>query len=330
MRHLLSSEIKDCSNVENLIFPLAFDPLPGFSSPHLQTIMTCFAPAGLPPPSISKIIRLNDGDALCCEVSIPSTWTDKGKTVVLIHGLGGCHSASYMVRFSRKLYLQGYRVVRLNMRNCGSGSKLAKQPYHGGLSSDILQVVQVLKKEEPRSPIILVGFSLGGNIALKLAGEIGENNLNLLHMTIAICPPIDLAETAEIMAQPTNNFYNRYYMYHLERLTKEWTEGRPFSTIYEFDEIVTAPRWGFNNPEEYYKASSSRYKLAHIRHACHILFAQDDPFINHKTCLESKRSDTVNVWLTKYGGHMGFFGWGGKDHGYFWLDKLLLDWITEK
>lgn len=326
MQHLLSSEIKDRSNVKPSILPVAFDPLPGFSSPHLQTFMACFAPCGSPPPSVSKIIHLDDGDALCCEVSTPANWTDTQKTVLLIHGLGGCHSASYMIRASRKFYQKGYRAIRLNMRNCGTGNKLAKLPYHGGLSSDVLQVLRMLKADTPSSPIILIGFSLGGNIALKLAGELGESEEHLLDRVIAICPPIDLAKTAEIMARPTNHVYNRYYMYHLDRLTKRWTNGRVFNSIYEFDEIVTVPIWGFENPNEYYKASSSRYKLSQIKQPCHILFAEDDPFIDHKVCLSSKQSDTVNVWVSKYGGHMGFFGWADKEHGYFWLDKLLLDW----
>jgi uncharacterized protein len=329
MQHLLSTKRKDRANTENTIFQAAFDPLPGFSSPHLQTIMACFVPGGLPPPSQPKIIRLNDGDALCCEVSTPKAWTENDKTVVMIHGLCGCHSATYMVRASRKFYQKGYRAIRLNMRSCGSGSKLAKLPYHGGLSSDILQVIQVLKKETPASPITLIGFSLGGNIALKLAGELGEKGMDLIDTTIAICPPIDLGETAKIMARPTNTLYNRYYMYNLDRLTKPWTKGRPFKNIYEFDELVTAPTWGFNNPQEYYTAASSRHKLAHVKHTCHILFAEDDPFIDHKLCLNSKRSDTINVWLSKYGGHMGFLGWADQEHGYFWLDKLLLD-FTEK
>lgn len=329
MQHLLSTH-KDCTNVEKPVLPVAFDPLPGFSSPHLQTFMACFAPCGSPPPSVSQIIHLDDGDALWCEISTPPNWTDTQKTIVMIHGLGGCHQANYMIRASRKFYQKGYRAVRLNMRCCGSGNNLAKLPYHGGLSSDVLQVIRQLKKETPSSPIVLIGFSLGGNIALKLAGELGENDENLLDMTIAVCPPVDLAETAKIMARPTNQVYNRYYMYYLEKLTKQWTNGRPFSNVYEFDEIVTVPIWGFKNPHEYYQNSSSRYKLSHIKHACHILFAEDDPFINHKVCLDSKRSDMTNIWLSKYGGHMGFFGWADKEHGYFWLDRLLLDWISSK
>lgn len=331
MRHLLSTQKKSLPYTQNnLIFSLEFTPLPGFSSPHLQTILACFTPAGPPPPTISKIFKLDDGDALCCEISTPPKWKNTDKTVVLLHGLGGCHTASYMVRLSRKLYFKGYRAVRVNMRNCGSGKNFAKMPYHGGLSSDILQVVRTLKNESPSSLVTTIGYSLGGNIALKLAGELGEMNSDLVHSTIAICPPIDLAETAEIMAQPINNLYNRYYMYHLDKLTKQWTEGRPFSSIYEFDELVTAPKWGFANPTDYYKSSSSRYVLEKIQHPCHILLAEDDPFINHHTCLASARSDAIKIWVSKHGGHMGFFGWADKEYGYYWLDKLLLNWISEK
>lgn len=132
------------------------------------------------------------------------------------------------------------------------------------------------------------------------------------------------------MGHPSNRLYNRYYIHHVNKLTKKWTEGRPFSTIYEYDAMVTAPRWGFESPSDYYKNSSSCYKLDQIKHPCNILFAADDPFINHENCVNFKRSSAVNIWISPHGGHMGFFGWSGKEHGYYWLDKLLLNWISEK
>ena len=330
VRPALSTLIKAFNNKRHPMLSITFNPLPGFSSPHLQTILACFTPGGTPPPSEKKIIFLDDGDALCCEISTPPFWKNHDKTIVLIHGLGGCHSASYMVRLSRKLYQAGYRAVRVNMRSSGSGKGYAKLPYHGGLSSDIHKVLHTLKGEVPASPITLIGYSLGGNIALKTTAELGKENYDLLHSTIAICPPIDLAETAEIMARPINNLYNRYYMHHLEKLTKEWTQGKPFSTIYEFDKLVTAPKWGFKSPSDYYKASSSKHSLIHIKHPCNILLAADDPFINFRTCVNTERSSDVKVWLSEYGGHMGFIGWADKENGYYWLDKLLLKWVSEK
>ena len=313
---------------QETIFKLAFKPFSGLKSPHLQTIAACFSPPGKSPPSTQKIIFLDDGDALCCEISTPAFWKENEKTIILIHGLGGCHQATYMIRLSRKFYTAGLRVVRVNMRSCGSGKEYAKRPYHGGLSNDIKQVVLDLKNETPFSPITIIGFSLGGNIALKLAGELGAANSDLVHSTIAICPPIDLAETAEIMARPINHLYNRYYMHHLDKLTKKWTLGHQFSNIFEFDKLVTAPIWGFSSPSEYYKKSSSGFLLDKIVHPCHILLCADDPFINYRTCLDFKRSQAVKIELSSYGGHMGFLGWADKEHGYYWLDHHLFKLIN--
>lgn len=315
---------------EKKIHSLPFRALPGLSSPHAQTVIACFTPGGEEPPSEQLIVTLDDGDALCCEVSTPPTWSPNQKTVVLLHGMGGCHKASYMVRLSRKLYQLGYRAVRINMRTCGSGKDLAKIPYHGGLSSDILSVVETLKKQTPASPLILIGFSLGGNIALKLTGELGRDAGDLIRKTIAVCPPVDLASTAALMSKPKNHLYNLYYMKQLEKLTKRWTKGRPFSTIYEFDEMITAPNWGFKDPAEYYEDSSSKTKLQKIHLPSHILFAKDDPFVDYTTCTESKLSPDITIWMAPQGGHMGFFGWAEDNHRYYWLDSVLLKWIEDR
>lgn len=309
------------------IYPIPFRPVTGLSSPHAQTVIACFTPGGDEPPSEQVIVPLDDGDALCCEVSTPPSWSPEKKTILLLHGMGGCHTASYMVRLSRKLYELGYRAVRINMRSCGSGKHLARVPYHGGLSSDILHVLEMFKKQTPSSPVLLVGFSLGGNIALKLAGELGRDAGDLLKTTLAVCPPVDLADTAALMCTPKNRLYNLYYMRQLEKLAEKWTKGKPFSTIYEFDEIVTAPNWGFKDPAEYYEISSSKTKLQKIHHPCHILFARDDPFVNYKICTESKLSPDVSVWIAPKGGHMGFFGWTEENHKFYWMDSVLLRWI---
>lgn len=306
---------------------LPFRPLPGFSSPHTQTVIACFARGGIEPPSTQFVVPLDDENAISCEVSTPPNWHNTHKTVLLLHGLGGNHTSSYMVRLARKLYQTGYRAVRMNMRCCGSGKDLARVPYHGGLSGDLLAVINMLKSEAPLSPIILIGFSLGGNIALKLTAELGDKASEFIHTTIAICPPVDLAETAVIMSQPANLIYNRYYMWQLEDATKHLTEGRSFSNIYEFDEHVTAPNWGFDSPQHYYSQSSSLNLLPLIKLPTHILIAADDPFINCNTCLEAKISPNVKLWLCENGGHMGFFGWADEEHRYYWLDSLLSRWV---
>ncbi|MEI8125512.1 MAG: hypothetical protein WCG42_07155, partial [Parachlamydiaceae bacterium] len=125
-----------------------------------------------------------------------------------------------------------------------------------------------------------------------------------------------------------NRLYNRYYMRQLEAISSQGKPARTFSTIYEFDQLVTTPNWGFSSPEDYYRQSSSRYMLSMIQVPTHILLAIDDPFINHLSCLNVPRSSSVKVSLTEHGGHIGFFGWADEQHRYYWLDSLLIKWIN--
>ncbi len=316
-------------NSKTMINHLLFRPLPGCASPHLQTILANLIAPGKAPPSMPLFIPLKDSDTLCCEVSTPSSWHMTQKTVMMIHGLAGNHTSAYMVRISRKLYHDGYRVIRINLRGCGSGQHLARFTYHGGISDDILRVIQALKQETPLSPLILLGFSLGGNIVLKLAGELGEEGRNLLHHTIAICPSIDLAQSVHLLSRFSNRFYHRYFLTKMKQQASRWPERNKIKSIYDFDHLITAPQWGFQSASDYYQQCSSRFWLPYIQHSCYLLFAADDPFIDYRSVLDMTLSSSVKIWLCQYGGHMGFLGWAGRKHRYFWLDYLLQTWIND-
>jgi uncharacterized protein len=309
-----------------IIEKIFFKPLLGTASPHLQTILACLTLPGIEPPSSPLKITLSDGDQLCCEMSTPLDWQATQKTVVLIHGLGGSHKSNYVVRTARKLFEYGYKVVRINLRGCGSGKGLAKRPYHGGTTEDVLAVLQRLKQENSSSPIILIGFSLGGNIVLKLGAELGKGQ-QLIEKSIAICPPIDIEETVRLLMRPSNYLYHRYYVKKLRREAKPWIQRRKFSSIPEFDNLVTAPNWGFNDAWDYYAKSSSRFVLSEIEHPCDILFAADDPFINYQSAFDRPLAPQVKIWATQRGGHLGFLGTDGKNRGCFWIDQLIEKWV---
>jgi uncharacterized protein len=305
---------------------IEFNPLPGLSSGHLQTICAVFSPTGEAPPAEELIVPLKDGDFLSCHASTPLTWQQNQKTVVLIHGLGGSHESNYMIRMSRKLYDVGFKVVRINLRGCGTGVGFSNLPYNAGNSSDILDVLKELKRLSPFSPIVLVGYSLGGNIALKLAGELEEDASTYCQRVIAVCPPVDLEISVRNMTKGFNKFYQRYYLENLCKQASSWVKGRKIHTLNEFDDVVTAVAWGFKSGAEYYRLSSSNRFLPDIRLRCDILFAVDDPIIDYRLIEKTKISPNTNIWVARGGGHNGFLGWAD-NHGVHWLDRQLLAWI---
>ncbi|MCE2983645.1 MAG: alpha/beta fold hydrolase [Parachlamydia sp.] len=312
-----------------MIENLDFHPFPGLASPHLQTLLGTFSWGGEAPPSRQKIVSLGDGDALSCEISTPPDWDVGDKSLILVHGLGGSHASNYMVRLSRRFYQAGHRVVRINLRGSGSGRSHAQLPYHGGASLDVLKVLKQIKNETPASELVLIGFSLGGNIALKLAGEMDESP-DLLKHVIAVCPPIDLSNTVERLSLKSNLLYHRYFLNLLRPTAKKWaTNYSTIANMYDFDSHVTAKIWGFKNADDYYRYSSSCYCLPTIRPPCQILFAKDDPVIDHQCIFNTSLSPSTKVYLSNKGGHLGFIGQTPKRRMTFWLDSILEKWVAK-
>lgn len=313
-----------------MIHNIHFQPLLGLRSAHAQTVFAHFLKPGTAPDSTSLIVRLEDNDRLACEIATPPSWQTTQKTVLMIHGLGGSHESNYMIRLSRKLYNNGIRTIRINLRGCGSGEGLARKSYHAGVSNDILQVIRKVHEKTPISPLILIGFSLGGNIVLKLAGEQGAAINDLVSQTIAICPPIDLARTYKRLCCSINQLYHRHYLRYIRIQARHLLQGKKIDSIHDFDIAVTVPQWGFSNAEEYYKTCSSLPLIPSIEHPCSILFAADDPFIEYRDITNCTLPPSVKVYVSNRGGHMGFFGWAGPEHRYHWLDHMIMKWISSE
>ncbi len=301
---------------------LNFRPLPGLSSGHLQTILGSLRKPPAAPPSKNWQVSIENNDLLSCEISAPDSYN---QIVVLVHGLGGSHNSNYMIRMARKLYDQNIMAVRVNLRGCGSGKGLSSLPYHGGRSQDLLAVLELLKQQNPSKEIVTLGFSLGANIVLKLAGELGDDASRLIKKTIAVCPPLDLGHTVRRMQKRRYGFYHSYFLKKVVEQAEPWMKNKVRS-IYEFDNTITAHYWGFSGAEEYYKSSSSLFYLSKIQHPCRLLFAEDDPFIA-KEIIKAAQGMPVELFTTKYGGHMGFLGQTAKEHTSYWLDQQLFEWI---
>jgi uncharacterized protein len=310
-----------------MIKHLDFKPLKGLASPHLQMAFAIYSPCGQAPEASTMRITLTDGDQLSSEVSTPSKWHPSHPTVALVHGLGGSHNSKYMIRLARKFYLRGCKVVRINLRGCGSGEGLAERPYYSGNSEDIAEVLAHLKNQAPHSPITLIGFSMSGNIILKMAGELGEKGSTLVHHLMAICPVLDIANCQVRMTHHHNWLYHKYYLRNMHRQGKKWLNNKTFSTIHEFNDKIVAPLWGYANADDYYEKCSSAKFIPSIKIPCDLIFASDDPFIDYKVVKRVNLPESTHAWLTTHGGHLGFIGRSSQpENGVYWLDDILLNW----
>lgn len=316
-----------------------FRPWPFLANPHVQTIVAAKLYLVSAPPSVTHYVPLPDGDCLALEVSTPKAWQPEHRTVVLLHGLCGCHASPYMQRLAWKLWRRGIRAVRMNMRGCGSGQGLARQAYHSGRSADVLAVLQtLLLQTTPCVPMVLVGFSLGGNIVLKLAGELADSASQYVQQVIAVCPPVDLAASMRKLEAPGNRLYNRHFARLLQAAVEtrhaqfadlppiRWPAGL---TLYAFDNLYTAPQHGFRDALDYYQQSSAAPLVPSIRVPCRILFAADDPMIDATVLDHVVFPSHVQVVRTTHGGHLGFLGLPGSLWGYRAMDAQILEWIEQ-
>lgn len=318
---------------------LPFDPCPFLADPHQQTIIASFFNWLTEPASQQKIVALPDGDKLSLEITTPPNWKEDNLTVVMVHGLCGSHQSPYVVRLVNRLEELGIRSVRFNMRGCGSGRGLARNIYHSGRSEDVFYALRALNKEHPSSPIILIGYSLGGNIVLKMAGELHQIANRFVHKVFAVSPPVDLLASVHMLGDEKNAVYEKYFyrmlrseVYYLQKKFKELpsVDLPKDLKLYEFDQIYTAPRCGFIDAHDYYAKCSSVHLIGDIAIPCRILLSEDDPIVSSTSLDELHLPSNVEVYKTKKGGHMGYLGNPAHERGFHWLDSLMIEWILEK
>jgi uncharacterized protein len=256
--------------------------------------------------------------------------------LILVHGLEGSSDAGYARSLAQAALLTGCATHRYNMRSCGGTEHLSGNTlYHSGQTSDLLAVIQQLK---PRAPLFLAGFSLGGNVALKLAGELGASAADLLAGVAAVSTPIDLAACVEQLQRPANFIYSSRFLKRLKERIRRKEQLTPglfrldhldgVKSIYEFDDRFTAPSFGFGTADNYYATQSSNQFLEGIRVPALLVQANDDPLIPFRVYQHPALSRNPNVRLlaVEHGGHLGFLA---KSQPRFWLDEVLVHWMLE-
>jgi predicted alpha/beta-fold hydrolase len=313
-----------------------FRPLPLLGNPHVQTVLGNLLPGPrMHFASRLRAVPLEDGDHLAVHDTLPPRWRPDDPVTILVHGLGGSHRSGYMVRLANALAGRGTRVVRIDLRGAGAGAGWSRRLYHAGCSADLRAVVRAVNRWTPASSLRLAGFSLGGNIVLKLAGEAAGDPLPGLDRIAAVAPPIDLEASSYLIAMRRNRLYENYYVRGLLRQVAR--HQRVFTdvprvrfprrtTLRLFDDLYTAPRGGFADALDYYRRASALPLLDRIEVRTLVLSARDDPFVPIEPFERIRRPATMEVRVASGGGHLGFLGFDGAG-GIRWAERRVFDWL---
>ncbi len=259
-------------------------------------------------------------------------------TLVMWHGMEGSTASAYMLTTADKAFRAGFNVVRVNFRNCGGTEHLSPTLYHGGLSSDLRVVIAELIEKDQLSQLFIAGFSLGGNMVLKLAGEYGENPPPELKAVCAVSPSIDLRASTNLMAQRRNWIYDQDFLRRLKNRIRvkeklfpdlyDSTRLEGIRTMEQFDNLYVAPAFGFADANDYYAKASSLPYISHIRIPTLIIQAEDDPFIPFEPMRDPSIAANPYVLLlaTERGGHVAFVTvHAGEER--FWAESRLVEFF---
>ena len=260
-------------------------------------------------------------------------------TLMLLHGLEGSSQAHYMRGIADKAWRVGWNVVRLNQRNCGGTEHLSRGLYHSGLTGDPLAVMRELLATERVRQFAVAGYSLGGNLTLKLAGDLGDEAPPELIAVCAVSPTMELAVCVEALERRSNLVYEwnfvrslkarlarkaRAYpdVYAVEPLARIWT-------VRQFDEAYTAPHHGFRDASDYYHRASAMRVAHRIRVPALVLTAADDPFVPPGPFGDQALAANphVTVVVTPHGGHCGYLDRMPGEEGY-WAEREILRFLT--
>ncbi|HJZ82470.1 MAG TPA: alpha/beta fold hydrolase [Pyrinomonadaceae bacterium] len=258
-------------------------------------------------------------------------------TLLLWHGLGGSTTSAYMLTTADKAFGMGFNVLRVNIRNCADTEHLTPTLSHAGLTADLRAVIDELITRDHLRHLFVTGFSLGGNLVLKLIGEYGAQAPRELVGACAVSPSIDLRASTDLLTERRNWIYHQTFLRRLKRRVRRKAELFPaiydvtgldrIRSIEQFDNRYIAPAFGFADASDYYARASSLPFIRQIRTPTLIIHAQDDPFIPFASLRNSSIAANPYVLLLapERGGHVAFISGKSPDEDRFWAENRLLD-----
>ena len=320
---------------------MAFKAMRGFSHAHFQTILPSLLKGNYKPDFIHEVLELPDGDRLDLAWQHLPTEDDR-PIVVLFHGLEGSVYSPYAYKMMEGLDAQGFNAVVMHFRGCFKTPNRLARAYHSGETGDARFFLEQLHQQFPSRPLGAIGFSLGGNMLMKLQGEWGK--ASLLFAAVSVSAPLKLEETADYINHGSSMFYQWYLMQSLRESLLQKFEAHDYEQLiglksedvsklknfWEYDDLFTGPIHGFKDAKDYYERSSAAPYLKKITQPTLIIHAKDDPFMPVSVLPDpASLPKNIQVECLDHGGHVGFLG-GTILKPEYWLQKRVPTYLQEK
>jgi len=329
------------SDAETRLRGQSFKPHRLFSGAHIQTLAAYVWPRrrrlrATVTNDEERLFTVDDG----VQVQAQCRWQAQRlqhPTIVIWHGMEGSTSSVYMLSTADKAFRAGFNVLRVNYRSCGATEHLTPTLYHGGLSSDLRVIIDELIASDGLKRIYLIGFSLGGNMVLKLAGEYAQNPPVEVIASCVISPSVDLGASSDLIQQKSNWLYHRNFVRSMKaRIRKKHrlypelydvSKLKEINTIRDFDEVFTSRANGFANAEDYYYEASCVRVVEEIQIPTLIIHSEDDPFIPFAPLDQPNFTQNPNllVMKTERGGHVAFVGDSADSEDRFWAENRAIE-----
>ncbi len=262
-------------------------------------------------------------------------------TLIGLHGLEASSQAHYMRGLADKAYAAGLNAIMLNQRNCGGTEGLSAGLYHSGLSADPRAVIKELLELDQLPALAVTGYSLGGNVALRLAGDYGPDTPRQVRAIVAVSPTMDLGLCVDALERRSNLIYEWNFVRNLKarmrRKDRMWpgrfdlSRLRKLRTVREFDDRFTAPHHGFQDAVDYYYRASSLRVVDRVQVPTLILSAEDDPFVPPEQfgAPAVKANQHISVQVTRHGGHCGYYARATPKFDGYWAERRAVLFAAE-
>lgn len=341
--HVLNSEQHiDVCKAEQLPPIPEFQPHPLLRNGHTMTMATAFLRRRFHlPPGERRLFRVDPDSQLLAHCHWQPGKSLDTPVVVILHGLEGSSESNYVMGVADKSWAAGFHAIRLNQRNCGGSELLTPTLYNSGMSQDYRTVLAELANADGFSRIFFVGYSMGGNLVTKMAGEFARPFPPQLRGVCAVCPSMDLTACADALERWDNFVYQRRFVKGLLRryqnkarlFPRRYAQNSfgPIRSVREFDDAITAPHFGFRDAQHYYETSSAKKLLSQICVPMLLITAKDDPFIPYQSFREAGagKNPAIRFLAPDHGGHCGFISkWPGPER--YWAEQRIVEFVGGK